>query len=176
MMKAMEKELRRIAKKLEGSAVDLPFALKLKTAKTILGLMARRKNFGLFVILGWRRKWRKHLDISDSSQDIFARSRRHDISETLDFDGAVLIDRRGAVIHSGVFIEGLRPRAVADKLRPGRYRDLSEQFGFEAKVHARHLAAITASYVFKGTTVYTVSEETNAFHIFEGGRIIHHRG
>lgn len=176
-------QLESFACSLAESRVDIPAELKLRTAEMILRVMARKKrHFGLFVILGWQRKWNDHLDISDDDQDIFEgrridimRGERgvEDIASTVDFDGAILIDRRGFIVHSGVFIEGLRPRVAAQKINPGKFSDLSEQFGFETKVHARHLSAITASYVFKGTTVYTVSEENDAFHIFEGGRILH---
>ncbi len=174
-----------IASDLAGSAVDLPLALKLKTADLILHLMARRRNFGLYVILGWRRDWSECLDRPDSGQDIFARRRinimnfrhgerrRYDVSATVNFDGAILIDRRGSIIHSGVIIEGMRPSLVAQKINPGRFNDLSEQFGFADKVHTRHLTAIASSFVFGGTTVFTVSEESGHFHIFEGGRIMH---
>jgi DNA integrity scanning protein DisA with diadenylate cyclase activity len=176
-----------LAECLLASRTDIPLPLKMKTAEVILRLMAQKshKHFGLFVILGWQRKWQDHLDISDSQQDIFAehhldimrageKGRRLDVGATVDFDGAILIDKRGTIIHSGVFIEGLRPRVVAERVNPGRFKDLSEQFGFDTKVHARHLAAISASYVFKGTTVFTVSEETDTFHAFEGGKIMYH--
>ncbi|HTM68282.1 MAG TPA: hypothetical protein VL426_03185 [Candidatus Binatia bacterium] len=183
MESKIKERLEAFACGLAESRVDIDPELKLRTAEMILRVMARKKkHFGLFVILGWQRKWKDHLDISDGDQDIFDGRRLDimrgdvagkDMASTVDFDGAILIDRHGVVVHSGVFIEGLRPRVVAQKLNPGRFADLSEQFGFETKVHARHLSAITASYVFKGTTVYTVSEENDAFHIFEGGRILH---
>lgn len=186
MERRLKKLLEKVARNLDGSRTEVSLALKMKTAEVVLRLMEHRKNFGLFVILGWQRKWHGYLDVSDSQQDIFAshhldimrlkpgEHRRRDVDATINFDGAILIDRRGTIIHSGVFIEGLRPRVVAEKLNPGRFRDLSEQFGFDTKVHARHLSAVTASHVFKGTTVFTVSEENNAFHIFENGRIVHH--
>src|SRR3989344_2737736 len=187
MRSLLSKRLERVSKSLVASKTALPLDLKLQTAEVVLRLMDRRKPFGLFVILGWQRKWRDYLDISDSQQDIFSgyridimslksgRRRRRDVRATVNFDGAILIDRLGVIIHSGAVIEGLRPRVIAQKINPGRFRDLSEQFGFETKVHTRHLAAITASHVFKGTTVFTVSEETGAFHVFEGGRIVHVR-
>jgi len=177
--------LHHIAHDLVDSEVELPPELKLKTADLILHLMARRRSFGLFVILGWQNKWLEYLDRPDSGQDLFAgrrinimnirpgERRRYDLGATLNFDGAILIDRRGAIVHSGVIIEGVRPRLVAAKVNPGRFEDLSEQFGFDTKVHTRHLTAIASSYVFRGSTVFTVSEETGAFHIFELGRIIH---
>ncbi len=185
MLSRINQRLEHIAGDLAGSAVDLPLDLKLKTAELILHLMERRRCFGLYVILGWRGKWQDHLDRPDSDQDIFAHRRlnimkiepdehrRYDLGATVNFDGAILIDRRGDIVHSGVLIEGMRPRLVAGKVNPGRFDDLSEQFGFETKVHTRHLTAIASSYVFKGTTVFTVSEETGAFHIFEKGLIIH---
>jgi hypothetical protein len=181
----IKKQLADIAADLGSSKTALPVPLKVKAAELIMNLMSRRQPFGLFVILGWQRKWRDFLDVSDSRQDIFARHhinilnirpgerRRYDVGATLNFDGAILIDKGGAIIHSGVMIEGLRPRVVADKVRPGHFNDLSEQFGFDAKVHTRHLTAIAASYIFKDTTVFTVSEESGAFHIFERGQIIY---
>jgi len=183
----LENRLAAIAEDLERSKTDLPLELKLKTAEMILHLMSRRKGFGLYVILGWQRIWQEYLDLPDIQQDIFAhhrlnvmnikpgRRRRYDVSATVNFDGAILIDKQGTIIHSGVLIEGIRPRAVAEKVNPGRYNDLSEQFGFAMKVHTRHLTAIASSFVFKGTTVFTVSEETGTMHIFEGGKIVHRR-
>jgi len=182
----VNKKLRKIEKTLEKSRIKLPILLKLKLAGLILNLMVRRKKrFGLFIILGWKNKWKKFTDISDNTQDIFSRhhinilnikigERRHyDIGTTVDFDGAILINNRGEIIHSGVVIEAMRPGIVAGKINPGHFKDLSEQFGFQKKVHLRHLIAITASYVFKNTTVFTVSEETGSFHIFEKGRIVY---
>ena len=111
----------------------------------------------------------------DLIQDLLKhyKSHKHDIETTINFDGAILVNSRGDVVHSGIIIEGLRPRVVADKLNPGRFGDLSEQFGFGEKVHSRHLSAITCSYIFKGTTVFTVSEESDSFHVFEAGRVIY---
>ncbi len=177
----LQKNLEEVVKSLALSRVDLPLSLKLKTAEMILRLMQQKNNFGLFVILGWQKKWQKYLDISDSQQDIFAghhidimHGGNRDVAATVEFDGAILIDKRGMIVHSGAMIEGLRPSLVAQKLRPGRFADLSEQFGFTTKVHTRHLSAIAASYVFKNTTVFTVSEEDGSFHLFEGGKILFH--
>lgn len=183
-MPAIQKRLDNVIRCFEGSKVDLPLELKMRTAELILRLMERRKHFGLFVILGWQKKWQEYLDISDSQQDIFAdrrvdimklkpgEQRSADVAATINFDGAILIDKKGIIVHSGAMIEGMRPRVVAKKLNPGKFNDLSEQFGFNSKVHTRHLSAISASYVFKNTTVFTVSEENDSFHIYEGGRIL----
>ena len=151
----------------------------------MLGLMARQKDFGMFVILGWERKWQKYADTADVSQDIFAQhhvnimdmgaiSRKKDsIADTIEFDGAVLVDDHGNALHSGAIIEGLFPRATARKINPRGAADLSVQFGFKQKVHMRHVMAITSSYFFANTTVFTISEETNEFHIFENGKILY---
>ncbi len=175
----------KISKILERSKVKLPISLKIKLAELILGFRSRKKKFGLFVILGWQTKWWKFTDVPDSNQDIFTHrhinimniknghKRYRDIAATLNFDGAILINAKGQVTHSGIIIEGLRPRIVARKINPGHFADLSEQFGFRRKVHTRHLSAIVASYVFKNTAVFTVSEETGTFHIFEEGKIIY---
>lgn len=188
-------ELRRIEKKLAGSRIPLSLSLKLKMAELILRTRERRKGFGMFVILGWQHKWQRYIDTPDLSQDIFQkrrvnileikggerrsphgrRSKRGNgsIASTVNFDGAILIDKKGNVLHSGAMIEGLRPRATLKALRASTRGDLSTQFGFKQKVHMRHIAAITSSYMFKGSTVFTVSEETDHFHIMEGGRIIY---
>jgi hypothetical protein len=154
-------------------------------AELMLNLMRNRKSFGMFVILGWQPKWQHYADTPDASQDIFSRRRvnimnvvpkqqkKGAIVSTVMFDGAILVDTCGNVLHSGVMIEGLRPRATAFKLNPQRKTDLSSQFGFRKKVHMRHIAAITSSYLFHGTTVFTISEETDAFHVFEKGRILY---
>lgn len=181
----IEKSLKNIDKAVMKSKINLPLKIKLRLSRLILNLKNKKDGFGLFVILGWRREWDKSTDISDKAQDIFAKhhvnimeinektSDRHNVSSTINFDGAILIDKKGNIIHSGVIIEGLRPRVVAKKINPGKFRDLSEQFGFKEKVHARHLAAIASSYVFKNTAVFTVSEETGSFHIFENGKIVY---
>ena len=182
----MRNNLKKIEKALKKSQVELPILLKLKLTELILNLIAhRKKRFGLFIVLGWERRWQKFTDISDNTQDIFIRHhinilniktgehRYYDIGSTVNFDGAILINNKGQIIHSGVIIETIRPGIVADKINPGHFKDLSEQFGFRKKVHLRHLAAITTSFVFKNTTVFTVSEETGSFHIFEKGKIIY---
>ncbi len=165
------------------SNIKFPEKLRLKISEIILRLMSRKVGFGLFIILGWQNKWRKYTDLPDAEQDIYVkhhqnilkhyRSHEHDIETTVNFDGAVLINSKGDIVHSGIIIEGLKPRIVANKINPGHFKDLSEQFGFKKKVHSRHLSAITASYIFKNTTVITVSEETDSFHVFEAGRIVY---
>jgi DNA integrity scanning protein DisA with diadenylate cyclase activity len=177
----------KINKILEHSKNDISPALKQRTAELIFRIRERHSDpFGLFVILGWQERWQKFAVTPDSSQDIFRGrnihqpyelgqpvNRQRHIGATLNFDGAILIDREGNILHSGVMIEGLRPREIAAKLNPGEFSDLSRQFGFKEKVHTRHLTAITASFQFKGTTVFTVSEESGSIHVFEDGKIVY---
>ncbi len=182
-MNDLKRQSKQIEKALARSSVELPLPVKLRIAELILRLRHRRGRFGLFIILGWRNKWKKYADTPDVLQDIFRQrhmnvmdgkvAKRKGIVRTIDFDGAILVDRRGNVLHSGTMIEGLRPRAVAHALHPRRAGDLSSRFGFKHKVHMRHIAAIVSSYVFKGTTIFTVSEETGDFHIFERGKIVY---
>lgn len=175
------KILSEIKDRMDDSKISISCDLKIKIAKIMLDIMAaRHKHFGLFIILGWQDKWNTYTDISDSGQDIFAThhinimaKEKDEIATTVNFDGAILIDDKGNIKHSGIIIEGLRPSLVAQKINPGKFADLSEQFGFKEKVHSRHLSAITASYVFKNTTVYTVSEENDSFHVYEAGRILY---
>jgi len=180
----IEKTILGVQRALKQSKTLVPLEYKLMLSRGILNLMNHRRGFGLFVILGWQDKWNNFTDIPDSSQDIYKKhhvnlrdivkeGRRFRVESTLDFDGAILIDRNGQIVHSGIIIEGLRPKVIAEKLNPGKFKDLSEQFGFKGKVHSRHLSAITASYIFKGTTVFTVSEENDSFHVFEKGKIVY---
>ena len=180
----VEKVVSNIEKSLKRSKTHVPLKYKLMLSRVILDLMNRRRGFGLFVILGWQDTWRSFTDVPDSDQDIYTKhhvhlkdlakeGKRYRIESTEDFDGAILIDKNGQIMHSGIIIEGLRPRIIAEKINPGKFKDLSGQFGFKGKVHYRHLSAITASYIFKGTTVFTVSEENDSFHIFEKGKIVY---
>lgn len=183
---AIKKILSQIEKSFKKSKSSLPIKIKIKTAELILNLMAhKKKKFGLFVILGWQNKWKEYTDISDMTQDVFAyhnaniaaigRNREviKKVAATIDFDGAILINKKGRITHSGVILEGLRPRFVAKKVNPGHFSDLSEQLGFKQKVHSRHLFAIAGSHTFKNTIVFTVSEETGCLHIFEDGKILY---
>lgn len=179
----VEKILEELGVIFRKSKLKFPEKLRFKTSKIILQLMNRKRGFGLLIILGWQRKWNKYTDMPDARQDIYVkhhqnllehyRSHKYDIETTFNFDGAILVDRKGNILHSGAMIEGLKPHEIANKINPGKFNDLSEQFGFKEKVHLRHLSAISASYIFKGTTVFTVSEETDSLHIFEGGQIIY---
>ncbi len=179
MRKKVGKNLKEIKLILKSSKVDLPFELKLKVIEVMLDLIERKREFGLFIILGWKDNWRDHTDMPDADQDIYGKNsmnifdNKNKIKTTVDFDGAILVDSKGNIVHSGIIIEGLKPKVIAEKINPGSFRDLSEQFGFKHKVHSRHLSAITASYIFKGTTVFTISEESRSFHIFEGGKILY---
>lgn len=183
----VEKSLKGAGKALANSKINLPLELKTRLTRLILNLMNRRDGFGLFVVLGWQDKWNKFTDMPDSRQDIYGKHHmdvmemgkkgvHYDIESTVNFDGAILIDEKGKILHSGIMIEGLKPKEIADKINPGEFKDLSGQFGFKTKVHLRHLSAISASYIFKNTTVFTVSEETDACHIFENGKIIYSIG
>lgn len=187
----IERRFSEVQKSLINSTVKLPLETKLRVARMCLILRKRRKKFGLFIILGWRKKWNKYAITPDISQDIFAkhhinimsprqqstfqtRQRQRKIIKTINFDGAILINASGNLLHSGAMIENLKPKEVAQKINPQHHSpDLSSRFGFKQKVHMRHLAAITSSFIFKGTTVFTVSEETGHFHIFENGRIVY---
>jgi len=94
-------------------------------------------------------------------------------SLTTNFDGAILINNKGLVLASGVFLENIKAKEVALHLNPQKAEDLSAAFGFKKKVHTRHLTAIALSYVLKNTTVFVISEEDRSIRIFEKGRIIY---
>lgn len=180
----VNKTLVKIKQALKKSKTQVSLTTKLMLSEIVLNIMNRRRAFGLFVILGWDDKWKSFTDTPDSNQDIYKKhhvnlkdlikeEKHYNVETTLDFDGAILIDKNGQILDSGIIIEGLRPHIVANKINPGKFKDLSEQFGFKGKVHSRHLSAIAASYIFKGTTVITVSEENDSFHVFENGKIVY---
>ncbi len=186
--KKSREELLAIEVALARSATPIPLATKARLAHVILRTMERRAEpFGLFVILGWSKRWQRYAVTPDIRQDVFAgrhigahtnasdseNEEARNVAATVNFDGAILVDRHGEILHSGVMIEGLWPCATANKIRPGKFSDLSAQFGFKEKVHTRHLTAITASHTFKGTTVFTVSEESGSIHVFENGKILY---
>ena len=185
--------LKKVEKAFSVSDVTLPVFYRLRIAEFAIRLKERfHKKFGLFICFGWVKKWNDYADIVDSTQDIF---REHHIrifgfgqksiqdlsdqrfmlkhvKELIDFDGAILISKEGAIISSGVYLENLSPKDVSEEMRLGRVEDLSEAFGFAKKVHTRHLAAIAASYKLKGTTIFVMSEEDGSIRIFEKGKII----
>ncbi|UZE93080.1 MAG: hypothetical protein IB617_02885 [Candidatus Nealsonbacteria bacterium] len=168
------------------SETDWYFLCKLRVAELMFYL--RNKilfHFGMLVIFGWQEEWTKEwVNLPDSSQNIFKERGFNifynsilDIAskflQVIQFDGAILIDNKGMVTNSGMFIEGLRPTDVAEKLKLPEGEDFSSRFGFKIKVHTRHLSAISASYQFKDTTVYTISKKTGDLRIFEKGKIIY---
>jgi len=164
---------------------DIDPELKLKVYELLLELRHRlKKKFGLIIVLGWRKEWNeKYAAIADSSQNIF-KDKHFDLKNCslkqcyevfkniVDFDGAILVNKDGLVLASGVYLDNVHPKQVAKILNPAKAEDLSSAFGFMKKVHTRHLAAIAASYILKNTTVYVVSEEDRSLRIFERGRII----
>jgi len=165
---------------------DRFFLGKLRIAEVMFYL--RNKillHFGLLVIFGWQEEWAKgYVSLPDSSQNIFKERRFNVFSSSvfdavgeflkvIQFDGAILINGKGLITNSGMFIEGLRPTEAAEELKLPDAEDLSSRFGFKIKTHMRHLSAIGASYQFKDTTAYTISKKTGDLRIFEKGRIIY---
>ena len=138
-----------------------------------------KRRFGMIVVLGWRREWDKeHAATADATQNIFGNHHfnlwLHSLGEsfevfkkTIDFDGAILVNHEGAVLSSGVYLDNVHPKSVALAIHPQHTEDLSLAFGFSKKVHTRHLVAIAASYILKGTTIFVVSEEDSSVRIFE---------
>ncbi len=143
----------------------------------------RRKAFGMLIVCGWKREWlQEFASFPDSSQNLFsereyvipdysADALEDVLAKTADFDGAILVSRRGSIIASGVYLEGMDPKGVAEQMGAKGGDDLSEAFGFSRKVHTRHLAGIACSFRLPGTTVFVVSEEHRDVRIFRTGTI-----
>lgn len=164
---------------------DIDPRLKIKVLEILKTLIKRsKKSFGMLVILGWKRDWNaKYAALLDETQNLFEEKKYDlkdmDIDEAVkifsmlkNFDGAVLINKEGIIIASGIYLINLDPKKALDKLKQ-KGEDLSQAFGFKAKVHTRHITAITASLVLEDTTVYTVSEENRIIRIYEDGHIIY---
>ncbi len=186
IFKMTEDRLRILENTFKNSMVNLPFSSRVVLYEIIWRLKKRlEKPFGLFLIYGWQKKWdKKYCNFPDENQNIFSKKdfnifshsteeARSAISKTAEFDGAILITADGKIKASGAYIEGMSPKKLAEKLYESKHGDLSNIFGFNKKVHTRHLNAICSSWVFKNTTVYTVSEEDGYTRIFEGGRLVY---
>jgi DNA integrity scanning protein DisA with diadenylate cyclase activity len=159
--------------------------LKLKIYHALKRLKKRRrKPFGMLIVLGWKREWmEKYASMPDKTQNVFA-GRPFDfggapenravakLAELADFDGAILMNERGEIVASGIYLESMQTKRLAEILAPDHAADMSAAFGFAKKVHTRHMAGIAASYWLKDTTVFVVSEEDGSIRIFERGRII----
>lgn len=165
---------------------NIPLELKLKIFALLKRLKSRRhRPFGMLIILGWNPKWNKfHTSIPDIRQNIFKKgnfnlaraSQKNTLAKLAviaNFDGAILVSPTGLLMASGVYLEKMNPKMVAKRISSTRTEDLSAAFGFLRKVHSRHLVAVAASYMLKGTTVFVVSEEAGSIHIFEEGKIIY---
>lgn len=160
--------------------------LKIKVYELLIKLQKlRRSAFGFLLVLGWEKRWTKEfVSFPDASQNIF-KNEELDLNKTeedkilkkllriTDFDGAVLVDKKGKVIASGVYLENMRPAQVIAAIGKKNFSDLSEAFGFYKKVHTRHLSGVACSYWFSDTLVYVISEEDRSFRIFENGKIIY---
>jgi len=160
--------------------------IKLRIFEILFRLNKRKKEpFGMLVVYNFNENWfDKFCSFPDVSQNIFKDKKINILktplneivnifSLTTDFDGAILINNKGLVLASGVFLENIKAKEVALNLNPQKAEDLSAAFGFKKKVHTRHLTAIASSYVLKNTTVFVISEEDRSLRIFEKGRIIY---
>ena len=160
--------------------------IKLKIFEILFRLNKRKKeSFGMLVVYNFDEEWfDKFCSFPDVSQNIFKDKKINILktplneivnifSLTTDFDGAILINNKGLVLASGVFLENIKAKEVALHLNPQKAEDLSAAFGFKKKVHTRHLTAIALSYVLKNTTVFVISEEDRSIRIFEKGKIIY---
>ncbi|MEW5805517.1 MAG: diadenylate cyclase [Patescibacteria group bacterium] len=178
-----KQEIIKIFKK--SDANDQELYLKLKIYSLLKALQKRRrKEFGFLVVFGWEKQWLEdYASFPDASQNLFSEKQVSLIKLSFDkaleifsklsyFDGAVLIGRKGNLVASGVYLENMQPKAVAEKMKLKKTIDLSQAFGFAKKVHTRHLAGIACSYKLPKTTVFVVSEESKVLRIFEKGKIV----
>ena len=180
-----EKEKKIIEFFLKYEPESLDPEIKFKILEILKNLVRKsRKNFGMLVVYGWKREWNKeYSSLLDETQNLFEEKNYNlkniaikkaikIFSELKEFDGAILINKDGKILASGVYLINLNPIKVLEKLNK-KGPDLSEAFGFKTKVHTRHITAITASYLLKDTVVYTVSEEEGIIRAYTKGEIIY---
>ena len=154
--------------------------------QALVRLMRRRRNaFGMLVVCNWHREWiQEYASFPDESQNLFKEREYviadHTVDElvdvlakTADFDGAILVSRRGTIVASGVYLENMKAKEVARQMGVRGTADLSEAFGFMRKVHMRHLAGVACSYLLPDTVVFVVSEERKDLRILKTGTIIY---
>jgi len=170
---------------LKNPSNDLDVEVKIKILEALKYMVKRSKiNFGMLIVYGWKREWNKeYAYILDENQNLFE-EKNYNIknlsvkkivnifNQLRTFDGAILINKEGKILASGVFLINLNPLKVMERMNL-KGEDLSDVFGFKSKVHTRHITAITASYILPNTTVYTVSEEEKIIRIYEKGKIIY---
>jgi len=181
-------DLRALEDRLAESDVNIDPTLKSRVYEILLGIQQGNINGeydmpGMFVVLGYNPQNQIHLQRysePDKDQNIFGDNphvidseTEVDMQSTMNFDGAVLIDQNGYVTDSGIYVRNIDPIEVLEEMGIENNRDLSDRFGFSDKVHARHLAAICASYLMPGTTTFTLSEETGILRVFEAGKILY---
>ncbi len=179
-------EQERVMRALSDISSERAKIVYLMIYQALTQLMRRRKNsFGMLIVCEWHREWlQEYASFPDSSQNLFSEGEYviadHSVddlegllSKMADFDGAILISRRGTIAASGVYLENMKAKEAAQRMGVRITDDLSEAFGFMRKVHTRHLAGIACSYLLPDTTVFVVSEEHKDLRIFRTGTIVY---
>lgn len=156
----------------------------IKHKKAILNLIKElgqenKEKFGLLIILGYNHSRHKDFiltmsnnkNIFNGKKDIFDEEAKESIKKTIFHDGAILILKDGTLERSGVQLD-INLIKFLNTMKLDWNKDLASQLGFSNSVSMRHLSGISSSLQFKGTTVFTRSEETGDIRVYEEGKIL----
>ncbi len=138
-----------------------------------------KEKFGLLVLLGYNLpKHEDYILTMSHSKNMFKDKRgimdensKEAIKKTIFYDGAILISKDGTIERSGVQLD-IDLIKFLKTMKLNWDGDLASQLGFANPVSMRHLSGIASSLQFKGTTVFTRSEETGDIRAYEEGKII----
>lgn len=156
----------------------------MKHKKAILNIIKElgqetKEKFGILILLGYNHSRHKDyiLTMSNSKnmfngkKSILDEEVKESIKKTIFYDGAILVLRDGTLEKSGVQLD-IDLIKFLNTMKLDWNKDLASQLGFTNSVSMRHLSGISSSLQFKGTTVFTRSEETGDIRAYEEGKII----
>ncbi len=97
----------------------------------------------------------------------------HLLRDTLLYtDGAIIIGKDKVLHRIGArILNNVHPSTIAKRLQKEEEEDESRMLGFAQEVNTRHVNAIYASWIMKGTTVFTMSAKTGEIRMYKKGKI-----
>lgn len=178
----MQEKRDELIDRLEKINIDfIDCSLILRLYNILCYVRNKSDGHGMTVVLGYDREDINHRrTIAEMCENTFFKTNDHlnydyieeKMHDIRDIDGAILADKEGNILMSGVFFL-VNPIFSLKKMGVPREdpRSLPERFGFRTKVGTRHISSISASYKMKNSFIFSLSEETNLIRVFFNGRI-----
>ncbi|MFH1637855.1 MAG: hypothetical protein ABIB71_05505 [Candidatus Woesearchaeota archaeon] len=170
MGKMSEELLKQAVSKIAPKNVDEKIILR--AYEILSSIRDGTEGHGITLVLGFD-PLLHHRTVMDMTDDIFEDGKEHindphmkdKIQDNREIDGAMLLDKNGKMVHSGMFFVA-NPRYVLRKMGLERDGSLPENFGFSKPVGTRHICSIGASWKMKDSFVFVLSEnrEVRLFH------------